>query len=242
MSRTSASNRLAWADRWSQPSLPLVLDPLKSQQRKIVNALLDQLGQLDRVERSIIWYGASLEVDHSLRGWLPPPLRATSSRFQGDMGIEPSTLCYLVPKDRAALYLRPPERRRDPRTLPMTLLHSKFIRDGTQDGQVCGGHPLGVLDADFSKAKSPRSWSWSSGGTRPPPLRPRQNPFPPANCQLILIHRACRFSGKLLNVSRAKISVDSLLSAPIIKMPLEADAARREKPVTPATRVPAADR
>ena len=120
MSRSGATNRLAWSDRWSQPSLPQLLDPLKSHQRKIVNTLLDQLGQIEQTERSIIWYGPAWKWTIHYALIIPPS--------KGSKPADPSTLCYLVPKVEAPCICVPLSDEMIGH-LPMTRL-SRFIRDG----------------------------------------------------------------------------------------------------------------
>lgn len=120
MSRTVATNRLAWSDRWSQPDLPQLLDPLKTHHRRVADALLDQLGSLEGVERSIIWYGPAWKwtIHYNF----------TERPAKGIKQPEPSTLCYLVPKIESPMVCVPLSDEVIA-SLPMTRL-SRFIRDG----------------------------------------------------------------------------------------------------------------
>jgi hypothetical protein len=122
MSRT-ASNRLAWSDRWSQPSLPQLLDPLKVHHRRVVDALLDQFGELDGLDRSIIWYGPAWK-------WTVHYSFATRNAKGVKLPITPvpPTLCYLVPRIESPMVCVPLSDEVIDH-LPMTRL-SRFIRDG----------------------------------------------------------------------------------------------------------------
>jgi len=120
MSRTASTNRLAWNDRWSQPSLPQLLDPLKQHHRRVMDATLNQLVDLTGVERSIIWYGPAWKwtIHYTF----------VNSPSKNNKNPDAATLCYLVPRIESPMICVPLS---DDviEKLPMTRL-SRFIRDG----------------------------------------------------------------------------------------------------------------
>ena len=107
----------------TEPS-PACSTPSSRSRGKIVNSLIEQLGQLDRVERGIIWYGPAWK-------WtIHYALITTPSKTEkpAGAGAEPSTLCYVVPKIEQPCICVPLSDDAIAH-LPMTRL-SKFIRDG----------------------------------------------------------------------------------------------------------------
>jgi hypothetical protein len=119
MSR-SAINRLAWNDRWSQPTLAQLVDPLKSHHRRVFDSLLQQFNDLPSVNQSIIWYGPAWKWTIHYTLALRPA--------KGAKSVEPETLAYLVPRLEAPLVCVPlGDAVID--QLPMARF-SKFIREG----------------------------------------------------------------------------------------------------------------
>lgn len=111
----SASNRLPWQDRWTQPTVEQLLHPIEEQRRKIVQALLEGIQGYEGVQTQIIWYGPSWK-------WT---LHFT---LHNDAGEEIETLAYLVPAPTAPI-LCIPLRDEMIEKLPLRRL-SKYVREG----------------------------------------------------------------------------------------------------------------
>ncbi|MCE9591430.1 MAG: hypothetical protein K8S99_12995 [Planctomycetes bacterium] len=121
MSRQALSSRLAWQDRWSQPSLDQLLRPLNAQHTRLVNSLMEQLAQLSGVEQSIIWYGPAWKW--TIAYTIKPATTSRSTKL-----VDPHVLCYIVPKVDGPLVCVPlNDGSLD--VLPIQRL-TKFVRDG----------------------------------------------------------------------------------------------------------------
>ena len=83
MSTTMYATRLAWADRWTHPTIENLVEPLREQHQEGFAELIKQLDGLDHVRREFIWYGESWQ-------WT---VRYTLLDDQGD---DLDILCYLV--------------------------------------------------------------------------------------------------------------------------------------------------
>ena len=49
--------RSPWEDRWNRPTLEQLVQPQREQTLPVMQALLEQLGELENVQQSLIWYG-----------------------------------------------------------------------------------------------------------------------------------------------------------------------------------------
>jgi hypothetical protein len=121
MSHTSSSKqRLAWADRWNEPTQDQLLEPLKAHHRRVFDNMIEYLDPIEPVEKKIVWYGPSWKwtIHYTLK---TPPAGVAKA----DPG---ATVCYLVPRIEVPLICLP---LRQPLLdeLPATRL-SKFIKDG----------------------------------------------------------------------------------------------------------------
>lgn len=120
MSRQAVSSRLAWQDRWSQPTLDQLLQPLNAQHTRLMNALMEQFAQLEGVEQTIMWYGPAWKW--TIAYTIKP---ASTGRNKPS---DPHVLCYIVPKVDAPLVCVPlNDHSLD--ILPIQRL-TKFVRDG----------------------------------------------------------------------------------------------------------------
>jgi len=85
MTRSIANNRLAWEDRWTEPSVDQLLKPLNAQRKRQVGLILEELAEWDDIRQEVIWYGP---------GWnwtIQYKIKATHD-------LESDILCYIVPK------------------------------------------------------------------------------------------------------------------------------------------------
>lgn len=124
MTHSAVQNRLAWDDRWSQPSLEQLLHPLKVQPRRLFDQIIGKVTSLSNVDRAIIWYGPSWKW--TIYYTLPantlvhlPPLGGSGSSTAGtgasanaghpasSKNSDPETLCYLVPNHQNPLICVP---------------------------------------------------------------------------------------------------------------------------------------
>ena len=109
------SNRLAWDNRWSEPTLEHLLNPLKAQPRRLFDQIMGQLAELPGVDRRILWHGPSWKwtIEYTLRD---------------PKGKHLEHLCYLVPNHQNPLICVPLS---DAvlEKLPLKKLN-RFIRDG----------------------------------------------------------------------------------------------------------------
>jgi hypothetical protein len=64
-------HRLPWDDRWSEPTVEQLLQPLKVHHRRVFDHLMTFLAGLEGIEQSVIWYGPSWKW--TLHYTLPAP-------------------------------------------------------------------------------------------------------------------------------------------------------------------------
>jgi hypothetical protein len=120
MTHSAVQNRLAWDDRWSQPSLEQLLHPLKVQPRRLFDQIIGKVTGLSNVDRSIIWYGPSwkwtiyytlpasaLVTLPALGGSSSASATAATPASSPSKNSEPETLCYLVPNHQNPLICVP---------------------------------------------------------------------------------------------------------------------------------------
>lgn len=117
MSSQMVTARLPWQDRWTQPTVEQLLEPLDDDSRAGLVQLIDLMDTFDNVERELVWYGESWKwtIHYYLAG-------------QGRTRQNIQTMAYLVPRDEQSLVCVP-MRREMIEDLPMRRL-TKFIREG----------------------------------------------------------------------------------------------------------------
>jgi hypothetical protein len=122
MSTQLLTNRLPWHDRWSQPTVDQLLDPLDKSQRRGFEQLFDLLDGMERVDREIVWYGDAWKwtIHYTLAG-------------QGRNRHRKQTVCYLVPRQEQSIVCVPMSQPMID-DLPMKRL-SKYIRDGVKSAK-----------------------------------------------------------------------------------------------------------
>ena len=49
--------RSPWEDRWTRPTLEQLVQPQREQTLPVMQAMLEQLGEIEQVQQSLIWYG-----------------------------------------------------------------------------------------------------------------------------------------------------------------------------------------
>lgn len=115
----SPQKLIPWLDRWTEPTLPQLLQPVEEQRRRIVESLIEQVQKFEGVETSVIWYGQS---------W-----RWTVQFTVPDAAGERQVLAYLVPSPQAPVFCVP---LRDEviTKLPLRRLN-KYIRDGLRSAK-----------------------------------------------------------------------------------------------------------
>jgi hypothetical protein len=118
MSRSN-TKRIPWLDRWTEPTLEQLLQPIEDQRRKVIDSLIEQVEAFDEVETSIIWYGQS---------W-----RWTIQFTVPDARGEEQVLAYLVPSPQSPIFCVP---LRDAviTRLPLRRLN-KYIRDALRSAK-----------------------------------------------------------------------------------------------------------
>jgi len=117
---TVFKSRSAWEDRWSQPSLNQLVDPIRDPYKKIFEQLIEEIGGCEDLEQSLTWYGDAWK-------WT---LQFTQQNADGhELGI----LCYLVPKEEGPLVCVPLTEQIIGR-LPMKRL-GKVVRDGIRSAK-----------------------------------------------------------------------------------------------------------
>lgn len=59
MSKAAYPTRLPWQDRWTEPTLEQLLDPIKGREAhyKALNSVMEGLEAFEGVERHIVWHG-----------------------------------------------------------------------------------------------------------------------------------------------------------------------------------------
>lgn len=117
MTTTVVTKRLPWQDRWNQPSMDELMEPINPQHRRALRTLADRVDDHDHVEQHLEWYGP---------GW--------HWTIQFDLkdpnGKQVETLCYLVPRQEAPEVCVPLASTTLER-LPLHRLH-KFVRNGVR--------------------------------------------------------------------------------------------------------------
>ncbi len=104
-----------WEDRWVQPELAQLLNPLDEQRRKIVDILIEKINEFPGVHQGLIWHGAAWR-------WT-----LEFSLYDED-GKLLETLAYLVPNPETPV-LCVPMKSQMVEKLPIKRLN-RYIRDG----------------------------------------------------------------------------------------------------------------
>ena len=104
-----------WEDRWVQPEVAQLLDPLDEQRRKIVDILIEKINEYPGVHQSLIWHGTAWR-------WT-----LEFSLYDED-GKLIETLAYLVPNPESPV-LCMPMKAQMMNKLPIKRLN-RYIRDG----------------------------------------------------------------------------------------------------------------
>lgn len=120
MTSNTLSPRLPWQDRWTQPTVKQLLDPLNAQHRRVFEQLMEDIQKLDKVEFSPRWYGPSWHWTLDYR------ITPVGSK-------EPVTLCFLVPKVGSPITCVPLTDEQI-EALPIRRLN-KVVRDGIKSAK-----------------------------------------------------------------------------------------------------------
>ncbi len=103
-----------WEDRWSQPQVKQLLDPIEEQRRKVVDILIKKINAYPGVHQTLIWHGSAWK-------W------TLQFSLYGTDGKLIDTLAYLVPNPETPVLCIPLK----PATvekLPLKRLN-RYIRD-----------------------------------------------------------------------------------------------------------------
>ena len=112
--------RLPWEDRWAQPSLDQLVDPIESQPAEAIQSLMAQIEGLDRVHRSVTWYGPAWK-------W------TIEYQLVNEAGQDLGVLCYVVPSTASPVVCVPMTVSVIER-LPMRRLN-RFIRNSVRSAK-----------------------------------------------------------------------------------------------------------
>lgn len=115
MARYTQPSRLAWEDRWVKPSLGQLLGPIKDPNRTMIENLVAQLDDFDKVERNVTWYGDAWK-------WTIQYVQRKPESGKDQI------LCYLIPKSEGPLVCVPLTSQLIQK-LPMRRL-GKVVREG----------------------------------------------------------------------------------------------------------------
>jgi hypothetical protein len=139
MNQTQSTPRLPWQDRWQQPSLEQLTEPLSEQQQRIIHRLIEGIDSFEGIERHFAWHGRSWK-------WT---IQCDLYDAQGEP-IGP--LVYLVPNPDALEFCMP---------LKEDTIHqinlkpcNRFVRDGVRAAKCAVTmhwaifHPTAVTEAD----------------------------------------------------------------------------------------------
>jgi len=120
MARQAVEARPPWADRWTEPTLEQLIEPLGETHRKPFTELIKAIDEFEQVERSMFWYGVSWKwtLHYQLFDAKGKPL---------------GTLCYLVPKHDAPMICVPMSADQV-HSLPIKRLN-KMVRDGIRSAK-----------------------------------------------------------------------------------------------------------
>ncbi len=120
MPQDHLTRRLPWEDRWAEPTLDQLMEPIVPQPRKALKTLMEQVEELGQVERSVTWYGPAWK-------WTLEYL------LQDEQGADLNVLCYLVPSTASPVICVPLTEDVVER-LPMRRLN-RFIRNGIRSAK-----------------------------------------------------------------------------------------------------------
>ena len=112
--------RLAWEDRWNEPTLKQLLEPQKDQQKKVLPELIEKVTDFEGVTYRMVWHGAAWK-------W------TIQFDLADEKGKDLGALAYLVPNPERAVYCMP-LRPETVEQLPLKRLN-KFIREGIREAK-----------------------------------------------------------------------------------------------------------
>ena len=121
MSTATYKSLLPWEDRWAEPTINQLFEPLIPQHRKAVEGLCLKIQDLELVEKSLVWYGS---------GWYWT-IQYDLNEPSGNL-IEPP-FCYVVPDNNSPRVCVPLTDKVFER-LPVRRLN-KFVRNATRSAK-----------------------------------------------------------------------------------------------------------
>lgn len=120
MSRSATASRLPWEDRWTEPSVRQLLQPVPARHRRLLEAIVDELDGYEDLAQRVVWYGP---------GWN----WTVQYQFSSAPASACDVLCYLVPRLESP-QVCVPLRSQEIDSLPMRRL-SRIVREGIRSAK-----------------------------------------------------------------------------------------------------------
>ena len=140
MSTTPTAFANAWEDRWNPPTVEALLAEQKEQHQHLLKHLLEQFGEFEGVETSVIWYGTAWKW--TVQFTLNHP----------DAGEVPDPMAYFVP-DPESPVMCIPLREEQIDQLPLKRLN-RYIRDSIRSAKCavsvhwCKWNPTAMTEVE----------------------------------------------------------------------------------------------
>ena len=120
MSRFATASRLPWEDRWTEPSVRQLLEPVPARHRHQLKAIIDELDAYEDLAQRVVWYGP---------GWN----WTIQYQFSSAPVSACDVLCYVVPRLESP-QVCVPLRSQEIEGLPMRRL-SRIVREGIRSAK-----------------------------------------------------------------------------------------------------------
>lgn len=159
MSKTAYTTRLPWQDRWNEPTLEQLLDPIKPKEAhyKALTNVMAGIEEYEGVERRIIWSGQGWQwcIEYVLEG-------------QHDTGPDnPDAMAYVIPDPEQPILVIP---LRDEHIEQVPLRRvNRFIRDQIRSAKCsvqihwCRWSPSAQTEVDHLMDLVKRKWKMLTG-------------------------------------------------------------------------------
>lgn len=160
MSKSTYTTKIPWQDRWAEPTLAQLLDPVKESHRKPLDNLMAAVEAYEGVTRKIIWAGLGWQwtIEYCLEG-------------KHESGHEsPDAFVYIVPDPEQPQFVIP-LRDEDIEQVPIRRVN-RFIRDQLRSAKCsvgihwCKWSPSAQTEVEHLLDLLKRKWKILTGKKR----------------------------------------------------------------------------
>ena len=162
MSKTAYTTRLPWQDRWNEPTLEQLLDPIKEKEAhsKALNNVMAGIEAYEGIERRIVWMGQGWQwcIEYCLEG------------LHESGPDNPDAMAYVIPDPEQPMLVIPLHDKQIEQ-IPLRRVN-RFIRDQVRSAKCsveihwCKWSPSAQTEVDHLMDLVKRKWKLLTGKKR----------------------------------------------------------------------------